>query len=46
MASGTDALRFALEALGLKPGDEVITTPHTFIATTEAVTQAGGTLGS
>jgi len=44
VASGTDALRFALCALGLKPGDEVVTTPHTFIATTEAVTQAGGSL--
>lgn len=43
-ASGTDALRFALGALGLKRGDEVLTTPHTFIATTEAVTQAGGSL--
>jgi len=40
--SGTDALRFAFIALGLKPGDEVITTAHTFIATTEAITQAGG----
>lgn len=40
--SGTDALRFAFLALGLKPGDEVITTAHTFIATSEAITQAGG----
>jgi len=40
--SGTDALRFALLASGLKPGDEVITTLNTFIATTEAISQAGG----
>jgi dTDP-4-amino-4,6-dideoxygalactose transaminase len=40
--SGTDALRFILLALGLRPGDEVITVPNTFIATTEAITQAGG----
>ncbi len=40
--SGTDALRFALMAMGLRQGDEVITAPHTFIATTEAITQAGG----
>lgn len=40
--SGTDALRFAFIALGIKPGDEVITASHTFIATTEAITQAGG----
>ncbi len=40
--SGTDALRFALLAAGLQPGEEVITTPNTFIATTEAITQAGG----
>lgn len=44
VASGTDALRFALVALGLRAGDEVITVPHTFIATTEAITQAGGVI--
>ncbi len=42
--SGTDALRFAYQALGVKRGDEVITVPNTFIATTEALTQAGATL--
>jgi dTDP-4-amino-4,6-dideoxygalactose transaminase len=39
--SGTDALRFALVAAGVKSGDVVITVPHTFIATTEAISQAG-----
>jgi dTDP-4-amino-4,6-dideoxygalactose transaminase len=39
--SGTDALRFALMAAGVKAGDIVITVPHTFIATTEAISQAG-----
>lgn len=41
LASGTDAVRFALMAAGAQPGDIVITVPHTFIATTEAITQAG-----
>jgi dTDP-4-amino-4,6-dideoxygalactose transaminase len=40
--SGTDALRFAFMAAGIEPGDIVITAPHTFIATTEAISQAGG----
>jgi dTDP-4-amino-4,6-dideoxygalactose transaminase len=40
--SGTDALRFAYVAGGIKPGDEVITVPNTFIATSESITQAGG----
>jgi dTDP-4-amino-4,6-dideoxygalactose transaminase len=39
--SGTDALRFALMAAGVKPGDVAITVPNTFIATTEAISQAG-----
>ena len=41
VSSGTDALRFALMATGVKPGDVVVTVPHTFIATTEAISQAG-----
>lgn len=41
VGSGTDALRFALMAAGVKPGDVVITVPNTFIATTEAISQAG-----
>ena len=41
VASGTDAVRFALMAAGVQPGDIVVTVPHTFIATTEAISQAG-----
>jgi dTDP-4-amino-4,6-dideoxygalactose transaminase len=41
VGSGTDALRFALIAAGVKERDIVITVPNTFIATTEAITQAG-----
>lgn len=41
VSSGTDALRFAIMACGIQPGDVVLTVPHTFIATTEAISQAG-----
>jgi dTDP-4-amino-4,6-dideoxygalactose transaminase len=41
VGSGTDAVRFALMAAGVQRGDVVITVPHTFIATTEAISQAG-----
>lgn len=41
VSSGTDAVRFALTAAGVLPGDTVITVPNTFIATTEAISQAG-----
>ena len=42
VSTGTDALRFALIASGLPPGGEVVTSPFTFIGTTEAIHQAGG----
>ena len=41
VGSGTDALRFALSAAGVRPGDSVVTVPNTFIATTEAISQVG-----
>jgi dTDP-4-amino-4,6-dideoxygalactose transaminase len=41
VGSGTDALRFALVAAGVRRGDTVVTVPNTFIATTEAISQAG-----
>lgn len=41
-ANGTDALYIAMRGLGLKSGDEVITTAHSWIATSETITQAGG----
>jgi dTDP-4-amino-4,6-dideoxygalactose transaminase len=43
VSSGTDALRFALMACGIQAGDVVLTVPHTFIATTEAISQTGAT---
>jgi dTDP-4-amino-4,6-dideoxygalactose transaminase len=39
--SGTDALRFAFMAADVQPGDIIVTVPNTFIATTEAISQAG-----
>jgi len=41
VASGTAAIFLILKALGIGPGDEVITTPHTFIATVEPVIELG-----
>jgi dTDP-4-amino-4,6-dideoxygalactose transaminase len=41
VGNGTDALRFALIAAGVRQGDTVVTVPNTFIATTEAISQAG-----
>ncbi|MGA2673278.1 MAG: DegT/DnrJ/EryC1/StrS family aminotransferase [Terracidiphilus sp.] len=41
VGSGTDALRFAIVAAGIQAGDAVLTVPNTFIATAEAISQAG-----
>ena len=41
-ANGTDSLYIAMHGLGLKPGDEVIAPAHSWISTSETITQAGG----
>lgn len=41
-ANGTDALYIAMHGMGVQPGDEVITTAHSWIATSETITQLGG----
>ena len=43
-ANGTDALYIAMRGLGIKPGDEVIAPAHSWISTTETITQAGATV--
>jgi len=41
-ANGTDAIYIVMKGLGVSPGDEVITTAHSWISTSETITQAGG----
>jgi len=43
VSSGSAALKLSLQALGVKPGDEVITQCHTFVATVEAIVECGAT---
>jgi dTDP-4-amino-4,6-dideoxygalactose transaminase len=43
-ANGTDSLYIAMRALGVQPGDEIIAPAHSWISTTETITQAGGTV--
>jgi dTDP-4-amino-4,6-dideoxygalactose transaminase len=43
-ANGTDSLYIAMHALGVRPGDEIIAPAHSWISTTETITQAGGTV--
>jgi dTDP-4-amino-4,6-dideoxygalactose transaminase len=43
-ANGTDALYIAMRALGIKPGDEVITTAHSWISTSAMITHAGASV--